>query len=175
VKLSNIVMTQLIRAIFCSSLIFSFLLTNCAKKTTTPASGSLGKNEVSNLSTDDMSVAILYFVNTYRKSIGRVPVQPNHYESEVALQHSVRMARKITPFGHAGFESRIKAIEKQLGPMQATAENVAYGQMTAREVVDSWLQSPAHRKNIEGNYVLTGIGCAKSNTGVIYYTEIFTR
>ena len=31
-------------------------------------------------------------------------------------------------------------------------ENVAAGQMTAREVVDGWLNSPGHKKNIEGRF-----------------------
>jgi uncharacterized protein YkwD len=30
----------------------------------------------------------------------------------------------------------------------AIAENLAWGQRTAREVVDSWMRSPGHRKNI---------------------------
>jgi uncharacterized protein YkwD len=155
--------------------ICSFLFMNCAKRPVPSQNGSLSNTEVRKLSTDDIGVAILYYVNLYRKSIGRVPIQPNSFESEVALQQSIRMAKGLTPFGHDGFASRIRSIEKQLGPMRSTAENVAMGQMTAREVVDVWLRSPSHRKNIEGNFVLSGIGCAKNAHGVIYYTEIFTR
>jgi uncharacterized protein YkwD len=156
--------------VFCS-----MLTMNCANRPAPANTGSLSKNEIKKLSTDDISVAILYYVNLYRKSIGRVPIQPNSFESEVAMQHSIRMAKGLIPFGHEGFPSRIRMIEKQLGPMQSTAENVAMGQMTAREVVDTWLRSPSHRKNIEGNFILSGIGCARNTQGVIYYTEIFTR
>jgi uncharacterized protein YkwD len=52
---------------------------------------------------------------------------------------------------------------------------VASGQMTAREVVNGWLKSPGHKKNIEGNFVLTGIGYARSKKGDIYFTQIFSR
>jgi uncharacterized protein YkwD len=153
----------------------SLLFMNCAKTPAPPRTGSLTKTDIKRLSTDDMGVAILYFENIYRKSIGRIPIQPNSFETEVALQHSIRMAKGLTPFGHEGFASRIRLIEKQLGPMRSTAENVAMGQMTAREVVNAWLHSPSHRKNIEGNFILSGIGCAKNAQGIIYYTEIFTR
>lgn len=168
-------MIPLFRFLICSGCFFSFLLCDCVSKSTTKQSGSMGNKEVKELSTDDLNVAILYFVNVYRKSIGRAPIQPNSLESEIALQHSTRMARGIIPFGHDGFAARIRAIEKQIGPSQENAENVAFGKMTAREVVDAWLHSPIHRRNIEGNFLLTGVGCAKSNKGVLYYTEIFTR
>jgi uncharacterized protein YkwD len=158
-----------------SILLLSFFFTECARKPGPVKNGSLNGNEVRNLSTDDMSVGILYFINIYRRSIGIPPIQLNSLESRLAFQHSHNMATGKTPFGHEGFSSRMKTIEKQLGPMRQTAENVAYGMMTAREVVDAWLKSPVHRKNIEGNFLLTGIGCAKNNKGMIYYTEIFTR
>jgi uncharacterized protein YkwD len=156
-------------------LVLSFLFTECARKPAPATAGTLNKNEIRNLSTDDLSVGILYFVNIYRRSIGIPPIQLNSLESRLAFQHSHDMALGTTPFGHDGFSLRMKTIEKQLGPTQQTAENVAYGKMTAREVVDAWLKSPVHRKNIEGNFLLTGIGCSKNNKGIIFYTEIFTR
>jgi uncharacterized protein YkwD len=54
-------------------------------------------------------------------------------------------------------------------------ENVASGQMTAKEAVEGWLQSPGHKRNIEGNFTLTGIGWAKDKRGMIYFTQIFTK
>ncbi len=60
-----------------------------------------------------------------------------------------------------------------IGFINAAAENVAYGQMSAEEVVDGWLHSPGHRQNIEGDYNLTGIGVAQNKDGVIYFTQIF--
>jgi uncharacterized protein YkwD len=62
-----------------------------------------------------------------------------------------------------------------MGPITVVAENVASGQMSAREVVDGWLNSPGHRRNIEGNFKLTGIGLARGSRGMIYFTQIFTR
>jgi len=84
------------------------------------------------------------------------------------------MASGKVAFGHDGFEKRAKAIQKELGSMEI-GENVASGSMTAREVVDGWLNSPGHKKNIEGHFVLTGIGYSRDKKGDIYFTEIFSK
>jgi uncharacterized protein YkwD len=103
------------------------------------------------------------------------PLSLNTTESAVALQHSRNMATGKTPFGHQGLEARANTIRKKLGPVEATAENVAMGQMSAREVVDDWLSSPRHRRNIEGDFDITGVGCVKDKRGMTYFTQIFTR
>ena len=128
------------------------------------------KPPVSSLSAD-----ILRFVNDHRRAIGLRPLQPNSYISSVALGHSRDMLTGKTPFGHEGFRDRIDLIRKRLGPLHVAAENVASGPMTAREVVDGWLHSPGHRRNIEGDFLLTGIGVAVARNGNIYFTQIFTK
>ena len=35
------------------------------------------------------------------------------------------------------------------------------------------LYSPGHRKNMEGQFNLTGIGCARGKDGVFYFTQLF--
>jgi uncharacterized protein YkwD len=43
----------------------------------------------------------------------------------------------------------------------AAAENLAYGQQTARQVLTAWLNSPGHRKNIDNcKYTRHGVGLA---------------
>ena len=55
------------------------------------------------------------------------------------------------------------------------AENLAYGELSAEAVVKGWINSPGHKKNIEGNYTLTGIGTYQDAKGVIYFTQLFMR
>jgi len=121
-----------------------------------------------------MSAEILRLVNEHRHSIGLRPLQANSFISSVALGHSRDMLSGKTPFGHEGFNSRIDRIRKHLGNIHVAAENVASGPMSAREVVDGWLHSPGHRRNIEGDFKLTGIGLARKSNGMIYFTQIFT-
>ncbi len=123
----------------------------------------------------DMPTQILSEVNNYRKSKGLGSLKMLDAANEQAKQHSRNMAIKKTAFGHDGFEERIDKISKSAGRMMAAAENVAYGELTAKEVVKGWINSPGHRKNIEGNYTLTGIAVHANSKGVIYYTQLFMR
>jgi uncharacterized protein YkwD len=123
----------------------------------------------------DMESDIFRLVNLHRRSMGLKPLQMNALESSLARQHSQNMASGKTPFGHEGFKDRAAFLNKKMGPIRLAAENVASGQMSAREVVDGWLNSPGHRRNIEGDFKLTGIGLAQGRRGMIYFTQIFTR
>ena len=120
-----------------------------------------------------MNEQILKLVNEHRKSIGKGALQMTDAASAQALQHSIDMMKGRTPFGHEGFDNRVDAVKKTIGFINAAAENVAYGQMSAEEVVDGWLHSPGHKTNIEGDYNLTGIGISQNSNGVIYFTQIF--
>jgi uncharacterized protein YkwD len=128
-----------------------------------------------NITDDSLTESILYYVNLHRKSLGLPALQLDPFESSVAAQHSKNMATGKTAFGHDGAESRAKAISNQLGSIQAFGENVAFGQESARDLVDKWLQSKPHRENIEGDFTRTGIGWAKDKKGVNYFTELFTK
>lgn len=119
---------------------------------------------------------ILNYVNQDRKSKGLGLLKLNEIESSIAAEHSRNMATGKVPFGHNGLTARAKKIRKQLGvPITTVGENVASGQMTAKEAVEGWLQSPGHKKNIEGDFTMTGIGWAKDKKGMIYFTQIFTK
>jgi uncharacterized protein YkwD len=121
-----------------------------------------------------MESDILKYVNEDRIAHGLSTLQMNQLESSLAAKHSLDMSVGKVKFGHDGFNARAKTIQKALGSTEV-GENVAEGSMTAREVVDGWLHSPGHKKNIEGNFTLTGIGYASDKKGDIYFTQIFSR
>ncbi len=122
-----------------------------------------------------MNIDILYYVNQHRQSLGLGKLQAFDAATVQAYNHSKNMATGKTAFGHDGFESRVNSIMKNEGRISASAENVAYGKLSAKDVVNGWLNSPGHKKNIEGNYALTGIGTYTDKRGVIYFTQIFLR
>lgn len=54
------------------------------------------------------------------------------------------------------------------------AENVAIGQKDAQEVMDAWMNSDGHRKNIlNSSYDSIGVGCFEHN-GVRYWVQLFS-
>lgn len=118
---------------------------------------------------------VLKEINKYRKTLGLDELKMNKYMQKIARKHSKNMASNKVDFGHDGFYNRIKKIKKALGYGNASAENVAWGAKTSKEVVQDWINSSGHKKNIEGNYNLSGIGIAKNRQGVFYYTHIFLK
>ena len=165
-SLFRLIKTSLVVLILISS------LSACAQKATHT---TITYSNSRDIDTRGMTKDILYYINQYRTSIGLSPLQIINEASTEATKHSLDMANRSTPFGHDGFDERIDNIVKKIGFVHASAENVAYGKLTAKEVVDLWLNSPGHKKNIEGNYAITGIGLAKDADGLVFYTQIFIR
>jgi len=142
----------------------------CAQKHVAASSVSY---EVSAADIKSLQNDILKLVNQHRAKLHLGALQMNEVATAEATRHSVDMAKGRTGFGHSGFDSRMKNINQKLGGVHATGENVAYGKIDAEEVMDMWLHSPGHKKNIEGNFSLMGIGIAQSRDGYLYFTQIF--
>jgi uncharacterized protein YkwD len=118
---------------------------------------------------------VLYYVNKHRETKGLRPLEFNAYIGAEARKHSTDMAQKLVPFGHDGLANRKNSITSQLKSITAVAENVARGPLTAQQVVNMWLKSPGHRRNIEGNFKYTGIGVARDQKSELYFTQIFAN
>jgi len=125
------------------------------------------------VSTATMNSDIINGINAYRKTRGLAPLRLLAMAASEAGRHSSNMASKRIPFGHDGFNQRAINIANELHGTSATGENVAFGKMTWKQVIDAWLRSPDHKANIEGNFNYTGVGVAKDSRGVVYYTQIF--
>ncbi len=126
-------------------------------------------------SKEDFSIIeaeVLTLINMHRRSIGKNDLEVNPLIREEATIHTKNMASGRIPLSHEGFDARAdKLLDKLNG--NSAAENVAWGHPTAKLVVKGWLDSKEHRKNIEGDYNLTGIGIARGKDGELYYTQIF--
>ncbi|MBN9298126.1 MAG: CAP domain-containing protein [Filimonas sp.] len=153
-------------------IVLGFVLFAIACKTgSTSSSASPSKDKI--IALGGMEDKILYYVNQHRKEVGRPPLQMLSVANTEASRHSANMASRKTGFGHSGFEDRVARIRQSAGAISAAAENVAYGQLSAKDVVNGWINSSGHRKNMEGNYTYTGIGVAKDKNGTIFFTQIF--
>ncbi|MBA2651953.1 MAG: CAP domain-containing protein [Tatlockia sp.] len=119
--------------------------------------------------------AILFHVNEYRSKLHLKPLQMNNLMSEEAAKHSRDMASHALPFGHKNFDKRISRLYAKIKGCQGGSENVAYNYKDGRDVVRNWLTSSGHRRNIEGNFNLTGIGLARDEKGKLYFTQMFIR
>jgi uncharacterized protein YkwD len=115
-------------------------------------------------------------VNQYRQSHNLPPLTMDSAIVVEARAHSERMARS-GQMSHDGFNERVTSVSKTIIYRKA-AENVAYNMGYGKPdlvAVQGWIESPGHQKNMVGPYDLTGIGVAKNDKGVYYFTQIFIR
>lgn len=117
---------------------------------------------------------ILYYTNQFRASKGLPPLKLESYCCMLAAKHSKNMATGRTGFGHEDMEVRMDAASLKLGGVKGAAENVAYGTLDAKGVVDGWIKSPGHRKNMLGDYNLIGIGTADKGK-ITFFTQFFIK
>ena len=95
-----------------------------------------------------------------------------------ARVHSTDMVRSRF-FSHTGSNgSNFVAREVAAGyPRKgAASENIAWGYRTPKDVVNGWMNSPGHRRNILNcSSVAVGVGIAVKSGGAIYWTQDFGR
>jgi uncharacterized protein YkwD len=107
----------------------------------------------------DTAQSVLTAVNAARAKAGCGPLRLDSRLTAAARSHAKAMAEQNF-FGHAGkdgsrFSSRIK---RQGYSFRTAAENIAAGQRSVGQVVQSWLNSAGHRRNI--------LNCRLTETGI---------
>ncbi|MDP3558929.1 MAG: CAP domain-containing protein [Legionellaceae bacterium] len=118
---------------------------------------------------------ILHDINAYRAQHHVAPLTLNPSMNQIAQKHTVAMAQHHVGVGHTGFFQRVKELYHLIPHSAGAAENVAGGHWDAHQVVQGWIHSSGHRRNLLGHYQLTGIGLAQDARGVRYYTQIFLK
>ena len=115
-------------------------------------------------------------VNEHRIASGLQPLEYSEALATIARQHSHAIATGYEFFSHDGFEERERAAQGVVR-LETVAENLALNNSSPAsapvDAVAGWLDSPGHRKNMEGRFNLTGIGCARGKDGVFYFTQLF--
>jgi uncharacterized protein YkwD len=78
-------------------------------------------------------------------------------------------------FNHDYFQQRSDNLIRVLGA-EKVGENIAYNYQTAESAFAAWLNSPAHKANIEGDYTHFGISVTTNpETGRKYYTNMLIK
>jgi uncharacterized YkwD family protein/spore coat assembly protein SafA len=116
-------------------------------------------------------------VNVERAKNGLPALTINWQLSRVARYKSQDMINK-NYFSHTSptYGSPFKMMESFGIRFSSAGENIAYGQRTPAEVMNSWMNSPGHRANIlSPSYTQIGVGLAKTSSGVSYWTQMFIK
>ncbi|WP_250675189.1 CAP domain-containing protein [Paraclostridium ghonii] len=117
---------------------------------------------------------VLDLVNNERTSRGLQPLKFNSELSKVATLKSQDMIDN-NYFDHTSptYGSPFDMMKKFGISYTSAGENIAMGQKTPQEVMNAWMNSEGHRKNIlNPNFTELGVGIA-SNGSSLYWTQMF--
>lgn len=121
---------------------------------------------------------VLRLVNIERANNNLSPLTLDSALSKVALSHSKDM-HDSGYFSHTNLsgQSPFDRLKNAGITYRAAGENIAAGQTTPSSVVNSWMNSDGHRKNIlSSSYTKMGLGYYYGSKGYKHYwTQIFTN
>lgn len=131
---------------------------------TTPAAGAISSVESK----------VIELTNAERRKAGLPALQADTKLSNVAREKSRDMQQKGY-FSHQSptYGSPFDMMRDFGITYQSAGENIAKGQRTPEEVVQAWMNSEGHRKNIlSGNYSHIGVGYAETGN---HWTQMFIK
>ncbi len=120
---------------------------------------------------------VFRLVNAERAKAGLPALSYNWQLARVARYKSQDMINK-NYFSHTSptYGSPFTMMQSFGLKFSAAAENIAKGQRTPAEVMNAWMNSSGHRANILSRSVTQiGVGAAKSQSGTLYWTQMFIK
>lgn len=131
---------------------------------------------VSNVDFESYKEEVLRLVNIERAKEGLVELTMDYNLSRVAQLKSEDMI-KNNYFSHNSpvYGTPFDMMKSHGIRYRIAGENIAMGHSTPQEVVQGWMNSEGHRKNIMNpRFTHLGMGIQKSESGRIYWTQMFT-
>ena len=117
-----------------------------------------------------IQAALLHETNVYRASRGLAPLSGHHMLDNVAQSWSETMASQRHLRHNPSYVNHYPSSWRK------AAENVGtFNQsVAARDMLQAWLNSPGHRRNVENpEFTHLGVGWATSSDGSVYATQNF--
>jgi len=117
----------------------------------------------------DFELELILKINNYRISLGLSSLEVSDYISLICADHNTDMFEQNLA-SHNGFTDRSQRIIDNLGATNV-GENIAYNFLSSDAIIQAWLKSPEHKKNLE-NPEWNIMGLSTLNK---YTTTIFAR
>ncbi len=116
---------------------------------------------------------ILEIVNAERAKKGYAALEIDEKLQKAAEKRAQEISKS---FSHERPDGSMPDTVKDEFGIKCTmfGENIAMGQTSPEQVMEAWLDSPAHRENIlTKNYEKIGIGIYKDTNGTYYWVQLF--
>ena len=123
--------------------------------------------------TKTIEIEVLELINEHRNSLNLNQLQSMPILKSVANRHTRDMIRD-GKYSHNNFYLRSEYIKFKTNAA-TVSENVAYGYHNASSMVNAWVSSGGHRRNIESNATHFDISIEPDINGRLYTTNIFIR
>ena len=120
-----------------------------------------------------MESELMFLIDKHRVKKDLELLDLNNIISTVAQEHSLSMAN-ILKISHTNAFLRTRKLKKAIG-IKDMSEIVAKGQGTAGGILKMWLESPSHKKAVEGQWTKFGLSIEKSILRRNFTTCIFTK
>ena len=164
------------KPLFISLVLFLSLLCSCSPADDDASLFESTKLEETSINVvySDIESEILNLVNKYRESKNLSVLKVSNIISKEADTHTKFMITN-GEVSHANFNVRAQNLMNNAGA-KYVSENVAYGYSSAEAVVNGWINSIEHRKNIETpDFTHFGISTDADSSGRNYFTHIFIK
>lgn len=152
---------------------FIFIINACSADSSEGMQTNYKDEIMGNYTYSAVELETMKLINDYRMSRGLDSIQVKDYLSFKAEEHDNNMIESNL-VSHNDFVSRSENIRKVLGAKNV-GENVGYNYQSPEGVLNGWLNSPEHKKIIEGDFNYFGISMRISPDGKKYYTNIFAK
>jgi uncharacterized YkwD family protein/spore coat assembly protein SafA len=139
--------------------------------------GTSTTTDTPNTTISNIENRVVQLVNQERAKQNLPALKANQELSKVARLKSQDMLVK-NYFSHTSptYGSPFKMMETFGIKYSAAGENIAMGQRSPEEVMNSWMNSPGHRANILSRaFTEIGVGYAKNSAGKNYWTQMFIK
>ena len=140
--------------------------TSTTRKPTPPTTASAPQNAA------DYAAEVLRLVNAERAKAGKSALKA---DANLAKAAQVRAAEIVSSFSHTRPDGRdpFTAMKEAGVSYRAAGENIAWGQKTPTQVMQGWMNSDGHRKNIlSDSFGRLGVGYVVQN-GRAYWVQMF--
>lgn len=118
---------------------------------------------------------VVDLVNVERAKEGLSPLTVNK-NVQAAAQVRAKECEQLFSHTRPNGSSFATALREQGVTYKSAGENIAWGQRSPEEVMNAWMNSPGHRKNIMNpNFTTIGVGYYENAKGTDYWCQLFTR
>ena len=142
--------------------------------TTTSSNSSSTASNSTIVNVEQYENEVISLVNQERKKAG---VAELTIDSDLMEATDIRAKELVSKYSHTRPDgTSCFTVFKEVGidSYRAVGENIARGQKTPAAVMESWMNSSGHRRNIlSANYERIGVGCYQGADGKLNWVQLF--